>query len=418
MENSVLPTVPSPSIPPLAPVLAWATGMHALSMLQVFVVPAIAPAMARGLGVDESLVGVQVMLVYLTATLASLFTGSLVVRLGAVRATQLSIATAALGLALCTVPSVAVTVFASVIMGLGYGLINPATGQMVETAVTAERRAFAFSLKQSALPLGGVLAGSAAPALAVALGWQGTLALAAVASLVCAALLEWPRRRFPRAVRAPEPRAGQPWGDIGIVWNSPALRNTCLALLTISGVQLILTTYLVTLLVQYVGLSLVAAGLALAFLNAGGVIGRIGWGASTRFLGSGSAVLALMYGIGVAGLVAFAFMNAQWPLWVICGLAFLLGSVIMGSPGVFIGEVVRLAPPGEAARAIAGAYVFAFGGAQFGVLLFMGAYRMLETYSATLWLMVLMGAHGFLMSLRALAALRAASKQMPQSPTG
>ena len=122
MENSVLPTVPSPSIPPLAPVLAWATGMHALSMLQVFVVPAIAPAMARGLGVDESLVGVQVMLVYLTATLASLFTGSLVVRLGAVRATQLSIPTAALGLALCTLPPVAVQVFSALLMGLGLGL--------------------------------------------------------------------------------------------------------------------------------------------------------------------------------------------------------------------------------------------------------------------------------------------------------
>jgi MFS family permease len=158
--------------PPLVPVLAWSASQHALSMLQVFVVPAIAPAMAAGLGVTESLVGVQVMLVYVTATIASLYAGSLVVRLGAVRATQLSIATGAAGLALSAIPSLPVIVLASVLLGLGYGLINPATGQMLEAAVSPERRAFAFSLKQSALPLGGVLAGLTAPGLALALGWQ------------------------------------------------------------------------------------------------------------------------------------------------------------------------------------------------------------------------------------------------------
>lgn len=405
-----------PTPPRLVPVLAWSTAMHALSMLQVFVVPSIAPAMARGLGVDESLVGIQVMLVYLTATLASLFTGSLVVRLGAVRATQLSIAAAAFGLALCAVPSVAATAIASVLMGLGYGLINPATGQMVETAVSPERRAFAFSLKQSALPLGGVLAGSTAPGLAVALGWQGTLLLAALASLACAALLERPRRWFPHQTPTPRPRgAGQPWGDLGIVWHNRPLRNTCLAVTTISGVQLILTTYLVTLLVQHVGLSLVAAGVALACLNIGGVLGRIGWGASTRLVGSGSAVLALMYGIGVAGLLVFAFIQAHWPLGMICALAFLIGSVIMGSPGVFVSEVVRLAPPGQAARAIAGGYVFAFGGAQFGILLFMGTYQALGSYSATLWLLVALGMHGFALSIRALRALRASPAPSPGS---
>jgi MFS family permease len=392
--------------PPLVPVLAWSTSQHALSMLQVFVVPAIAPAMAAGLGVTESLVGVQVILVYVTATIASLFAGSLVVRLGAVRATQLSIATGAVGLALSAVPSLPVIAVASVVLGLGYGLINPATGQMLEAAVSPERRAFAFSLKQSALPLGGVLAGLAAPGLALAQGWQGTLLLAALASLLGAALLEVPRRWLPADARAPEPGGGRAWGDIGIIWSSPPLRNTCLAVLTISGVQLTLTTYLVTLLVQHVGISLVAAGIALACLNIGGVLGRVAWGAATQALGSGSAVLTLMYGIGVLGLLAFPFMTADWPLAVICALSFLLGSVIMGSPGVFVSEVVRLAPAGEAARAIGAGYFFAFGGAQLGVLLFIVGYQVMESYPATLWLLVLLGVHGFLMSIRTLLALR------------
>ncbi len=379
--------------------------MHTLSMVQVFTVPAIAPAMARGLGLGESLVGVQVMLVYLTATLASLFAGSLVVRLGALRATQLSIATGAAGLALSAVPSAPVVALASVVMGLGYGLINPATGQMLEGAVSPARRAFAFSLKQSALPLGGVLAGLTAPGLALVVGWQGALLMAAAVSLAATALLEIPRRWLP-AEGAVAKTGRRAFGDIGIIWRSPALRNICLGVMAVSGAQLILTTYLVTLLVQHAGMNLVAAGLALAFLNAGGVVGRIGWGALTQWFGSGSAVLALMYGIGAAALLAFVFVTPAWPLALVCALAFLMGSAIMASPGVFVAEVVRLAPQGEAARAIAGSYVFAFGGAQLGVLLFLSGHQAFEGYGATLWLLVILGVLGFLMSIRTLVALR------------
>jgi hypothetical protein len=79
----------------------------------------------------------------------------------------------------------------------------------------------------------------------------------------------------------------------------------------------------------------------------------------------------------------------------------------MGSPGVFVSEVVRLAPAGEAARAIGAGYFFAFGGAQLGVLLFMLGYQVMGSYPATLWLLVLLGVHGFLMSIRTLLALRA-----------
>ena len=396
---------------PLAPVLAWSTALHVVSMLQVFIVPAMAPAMALGLGVSESLVGAQVMLVYTTATAASLYAGSLVVRLGAVRATQLSIATGAVGLALSAIPSVPVVALASVVLGVGYGLINPSTGLLLEAAVTPSRRTFAFSLKQSALPAGGMIAGAMVPGLAVALGWQGPLLLAAAASIVCAALLEIPHRRlWPTApARLAEPARTST--DVGIVWGSPALRSVCLAVMAISGAQLILTTYLVTLLVQHVGIGLVEAGVALSCLNVGGIVGRVGWGAATPWLRSGTVVLAVMYGIALVLLIAFALATSHWPMVLVYALAFLLGSVIMGSPGIFVSELVRLAPPSQAARAIAGGYVFAFGGAQLGVLLFLIGQQASGTYAAPLWILVLLGAHGFLMSLRAVARLRAPGPQ-------
>jgi len=83
---------------------------------------------------------------------ASLFAGSLVVRVGAVRATQLSLVGAATGLGLSAVPSVVVVVFASLLLGAAYGLVNPATGQMLDSGIDPARRGTAFSIKQSAVP--------------------------------------------------------------------------------------------------------------------------------------------------------------------------------------------------------------------------------------------------------------------------
>ena len=183
-------------------VLGLSTGVHMLATLQVFTVPAIAPAMATGLGVSESLVGVQVILVYATAMVTSLFAGSLVVRLGALRATQLSVVGAAAALATAAIPSLPVVVIASVMFGASYGLVNPATGQMLESAAPPARRALLFSIKQSAVPFGGILAGVIAPFVTVYVGWQGALLTIAAISVVIALLIETSRRWFPHRRRA------------------------------------------------------------------------------------------------------------------------------------------------------------------------------------------------------------------------
>ena len=67
------------------------------------------------------------------------------VQLGAVRATQLSLVGSAIGLGLAAVPSVVMIVLASFVLGASYGLLNSATGQMLETAIPPAHRAMALS---------------------------------------------------------------------------------------------------------------------------------------------------------------------------------------------------------------------------------------------------------------------------------
>ena len=60
---------------------------------------------------------------------------------------------------------------ASVAIGIGYGLNNPAASEMLSRFTPKRRRNIVFSLKQSGVPLGGILAALALPLLAQGLGW-------------------------------------------------------------------------------------------------------------------------------------------------------------------------------------------------------------------------------------------------------
>ena len=67
---------------------------------------------------------------------------------------------------LATVPVLAPEI-AAVLVGVGYGPNTPSSSQVLSQVVPERRRAFAFSIKQSGAPIGGVLAGLLLPFLVV-----------------------------------------------------------------------------------------------------------------------------------------------------------------------------------------------------------------------------------------------------------
>jgi predicted MFS family arabinose efflux permease len=395
-----------PARPGFIQVLGLSTALHVVAAAQVFTVPAVAPAIAASMGISESLVGAQVILVYVSAMIASIFAGSVVVRLGPVQAAQLCMAGSTAGLALATVPSVPVIALASVILGLSYGLVNPATGQMLDSATDPSRRSLAFSIKQAAVPVGGVLAGAIAPWITIAVGWQGALLAMAGGAVAGALLLAWKQHWFPYERPPSGGRRASLFRDVEVILKAPVLRYTCLGVAAFAGVQLVLTTYLVTILVQHVGLGLVAAGVALSFFNGGGMAGRFAWGWVADAARSGLLVLAGVFGLSVLLLLVFPFIGPHWPTAVVYGFVGLLGVAVAGWAGVFVSEVLRLAPPGESARALAGAFVFTFGGGPGGLGVFLLGFQLLGNYGWTIWVIAGMASMGFLLSLKALAMAR------------
>lgn len=394
-------------------VLALTTAVHTLSAVQVFTIPAIAPAMAAGIGVGESLVGLQVILVYLASMFTSMYAGSVVVRMGPVRTAQLSMVLGAAGLGSAALPSAFVVAVASLVLGVSYGLVNPSTGQMLDSAASPDRRGFLFSVKQTAVPLGGIVAGVLAPSFAVLLGWQGALLAIGAATLGGAAAMQMKAYWFPfTRARGSETRPSM-FGDLAVIWQVPALRYTCLGVGCFAGVQFTLTTYLVTLLVQGASIGLIAAGVGLSFFNFGGIAGRFGWGIVADRLGAGLPVLSALFATAVGLLLAFPWIAADWPTALLYGFLGVLGVVVAGWNGVFLGELLRLAPPGESARVLGGGLVFGFAGALISIGTFLLVYRWIASYNVTAWTVIVIALIGLFFILKALAFVRRTAGTRP-----
>jgi MFS family permease len=99
---------------------------------------------------------------------------------------------------------------------------------------------------------------------------------------------------------------------------------------------------------------LVTAGLALSPSQVGGVAGRVLWGwVSDRWLGA-SRMLALLAALMAASALATALLQSALPLVLVLGTLIVFGASATGWNGVFLAEVARQAPAGQASIATGG----------------------------------------------------------------
>lgn len=355
---------------PIRQVLFVTTGTQVLTTLGALALAAVAPKAAAELGISPALIGYQVAIVYFGALLAALFGGGLVRRLGAARTSQTGLALVAIGCVVSTLGSLAAIAVGAWIIGLGYGVTNPAASHLLTRASIKRNMNLVFSLKQSGVPIGGVISGALLPAITLAYGWKaGLWACALLAATLSAALI--PIQRRWDTDRSPAHRIfANPFGSIELVWRRPVLRWIALSSFAYSAVQLSLTGFLVTYLVAEAGLSLVLAGTLLAVTHAVGALGRLAWGWVADRMRSGSAALIANGIVAMLGALATAAIAADWPVWAIALATALFGFSAIGWNGVFIAVIARQSAPHEVGMATGGTLVFTYAGVMAGPSLF------------------------------------------------
>lgn len=357
--------------------------IQAMVAMALLTLPVMAPVAAKALEVSPALVGVYVAITYAGAMFASLTSGTTVSRLGPIRVSQLGLMLCALGLCLCAVPWLPAIGLGALLIGLGYGPITPASSQILARTTPPAQMALVFSIKQTGVPVGAMMAGAIVPSLMLGIDWQWSLVVVAMACIVSAALSQPLREALDDLRQASLTfQMSTLTTPLRMVLGHRALSTMAACSFMFSMVQMSLTTYLVTYLHDDLAYGMVSAGLLLSVTQMGGIGGRIAWGlVADRWLGA-QKTLALLAILMAISALATALLLPKLPLWGVWAILLVFGASAIGWNGVYLAEVARQAPEGKASVATGGTLTFTFLGVVIGPPLFGALSSAFGTYRA------------------------------------
>ncbi|MFQ3790341.1 MFS transporter [Halomonas sp. A29] len=368
MPSTPFASSPSPSRAEGWWVLAATTWVQVLCSGAMLLVPTLAPQIAAAFGVATKLVGLQVSLLYGVAMLASLQSAVVARRLGGCRASQWAMALVLAGCALALFGTPVALLATTLMLGLAYGLTSPAAAELLTRFTPAERRNLVFSIKQTGVPLGGVLAGLLAPPLAAYWSWHAAFLAIGVTCLGMLLLLQCRRALWDEARQPTARMRGS--GSLAVLRNQLPMRWLGAAGFCLSAAQLSLLSFAVAFMVEERLLTLVTAGVIVSVVHVAGVTGRIGWGVVADRLGRSLPVLLGLAFIIMVVFLVLALLGVFLPTWVVVVLLVLAGATAVGWNGVYLAEVARRCQPGEVGEATAAVLVLTYMGVLVGPALF------------------------------------------------
>ena len=304
----------------------------------------IAPAIIEDLRLDPAWIGVYFGLMALAALVSQLGCGSFIVRLGAFRVSQIALVLLGAGTALAALGTPLPLILSAIIGGGGGAVSTPASSHLLSRVTSPRYLPLVFSIKQTAVPAGLLLAGLFGPPLTEWMGWRATMLIAAAACIVLVLVLQ-PLRRIFDTDRVPT-RSFR-WSDfkstLSLVLGTRRLRALSFACLAFNGVQAVMTAYFVIYLTT-IGYTPVAAGFLFSVAVAVAVPGRILWG----WIGSSYVSPRLMMAglaLGMAGsAVLLALCDASWPPLLVGLVACMLSATALSWHGILLAETARAAP--------------------------------------------------------------------------
>lgn len=287
------------------------------------------------------------------------------VPLGPIKALMAATLIACAGAALVMSGAYGLMILGAILIGFAYATTTPAGSQILADNTPPAKRNRIFSLRQTGVPLGGVIAGVAGSALAAYYGWRIALGVFVIILIAASSVLLLAPRQFNESRPRPPFRLGrlfalsnlhQPFLTLATI---PGLRLIALGSIGFAAVQGILNAFFVTFLANGLGYDLKVAGLLFALNQVLSVAGRIIYGFIADALGSPRPVLCALSVLSAASALAIASMGSGWSLMALVAIAAFSGLSVATWNGLFMAEVAGLAPE-RASEATAGATFFVF----------------------------------------------------------
>jgi predicted MFS family arabinose efflux permease len=212
------------------------------------------------------------------------------------------------------------------LLGIGNGVQNPAGSAAIMRWFPPRQRGFAMGIRQTGVPIAGILSAIIWPAVALAHGWRAAYLLGGLAALVSAALIFGGYFDPPRPAGAER----QPPTPFASLLRDPRVRWLALIYNGQVMAQFCASTYFVLFLHEVLEIPLVAASALLALINGVAIAARIAWGSFSdrRFGGQRRPVLRIVVGLTLIGTLAAAALPPGAPAAVALPLAFALACLL------------------------------------------------------------------------------------------
>ncbi|MDB5591331.1 MFS transporter, partial [Enterovirga sp.] len=363
---------------------------HAIVSMISLAPPIMAAAVVATYGFSPELTGLYTGLVFLFALLTTLVSAPLINRFGPLRLTAVCLVLAGIGMAVFGAAGIPGLLVGGMVIGLAYGPMTPASSHAISSHAQSPRFSLIVSIRQTSIPIGGVLAGLCVPALVVRIGWSGACLVlagaAGISALVFYLLSPALRRERPARRVAGRLNVLQP---IRFVLSHRTLLTLSCASTMFAAVQLVASSFLVIYLVTAVGHDLVTAGALMSASQAAGILGRPLWGHVADRVHSGRNLLCYL-GFGMAAsCLLMAGLTTLGAGWASLPVAVLLGGTAGAWNGVYLAEVMRGLEPEHVGPAISGSLIFTYLGIAFGPPVFGALARAVDFAPAFVILAVL-----------------------------
>jgi predicted MFS family arabinose efflux permease len=221
------------------------------------------------------------------------------------------------------------------------------------------------------VPIGGAMAGAIVPHLVIYWGWKMAALEVGALCLLLSIFLHPYRKRFDTE-RSNLSRLSwkKVFESVKMTVVHQELRYIVIASFFFSTMQLCLVSFIVIYLMEDVKMTLIQAGILLATAQAGGIIGRIVWGALADRCVKPRLMLGILGIAMAAGALLSAAFSLQWPFFAVVIVCALFGAVAIGWNGVYLAEVARVATPELTGMATGGSLFFTFAGILIGLPVF------------------------------------------------
>ena len=329
------------------------------------VLPAvIAPPILLELKIDPSWLGVYVGIIAAVSLAVQAGCGSVIVKYGALRISQVTLLVTGLGLVLAMPGLIVLMVLSAIAIGISASS-TPASSHLLGKYAPAKYAPLIFSIKQTAVPVGLLTAGLVGPILTDLYGWRSALMSVVGVCVLFAIVLELMRDEFDNDRDSTRKfQLSDFKGTIGLVLRQGELRSLALGCFAFVGLQTTFIAYFVIYLTE-LGFSLIEAGTVFSLATAVAIPGRILWGwISSSFINPrvmlGFLAIFMFITVSLTGM-----FSAHWASWVIVVVSISVSATVFSWHGVTLAEAARLAPSSMRGAVTGG--VLSFG--QFGGLI-------------------------------------------------